>query len=312
MPPYRVIFAGTPAFAARHLEALLETQHDVCAVYTQPDRPAGRGRKLTASPVKQLAESHNIPVEQPLSLRDSDAQATLAQYQADLMIVVAYGLLLPAAVLDTPRLGCVNVHASLLPRWRGAAPIQRAIEAGDTETGVCLMQMGVGLDTGPVLAIRRTPINTTDTAQILHDRLAALGAELLCHSLEDIETLQREAVPQNDADSCYARKLDKSEALIDWLRSASEINRQVHAFNPWPMAYTSQGEQRLRILETRIVNGDPQSPPGTITHLDKDFFEVACGEGSVQVFQLQPAGKRVMQTADYLNAASLKQGDQLG
>lgn len=312
MPPLRLIFAGTPDFAAQHLETLLQTDHQICAVYTQPDRPAGRGRKLTASPVKQLAIAHDIPVEQPQSLRDDDAQATLKAYQADLMIVVAYGLLLPQTVLDTPRLGCVNMHASLLPRWRGAAPIQRAIEAGDNETGVCLMQMAAGLDTGPVLALSRTAITPSDTAQTLHDRLAELGADLLAQSLDNIESLQQHATQQNAAQSTYARKLDKAEALIDWHRPAAEIDRQVRAFNPWPMAYTTCDGQRLRILQTAVTSVSPPASPGTVTSLGKDFFEIACGEDAVLVYTLQPAGKRAMSAADYLNAAALKQGDRLG
>jgi len=251
----RIIFAGTPEFSAETLKALLTTEHDICADYTQPDRPAGRGRKLTASPVKQLAQEHNIPVEQPLNFKEDEAQKILADYHADLMIVVAYGLLLPQVVLDTPALGCINIHASLLPRWRGAAPIQRAILAGDPETGVCIMQMDTGLDTGPVLFKSACPIYADDTAQILHDRLAILGSEALLATLDDIESLQANVQIQDNSFSCYAKKLLKAEATIDWRQSADEINRQVHAFNPWPVAQTVWQKHVFRIwLTSSLMN----------------------------------------------------------
>ncbi|MBL4638853.1 MAG: methionyl-tRNA formyltransferase, partial [Proteobacteria bacterium] len=235
----RIIFAGTPDFAANTLEALLTTDHEICAVYTQPDRPSGRGRKLTASPVKQLAVEHQIPVQQPLNFKSEEIKQILAAYQADLMIVVAYGLLLPQAVLDAPTLGCINIHASLLPRWRGAAPIQRAILAGDHETGICIMQMEAGLDTGPVLAQATCPIHDDDTAQILHDRLVLLGAKTLLETLPEIESRQQQAKKQDDALSCYADKLKKQEAIIDWHQPAIRIAKQIHAFNPWPVAQTT-------------------------------------------------------------------------
>ncbi|MDO7667725.1 MAG: methionyl-tRNA formyltransferase, partial [Pseudomonadota bacterium] len=250
----RIIFAGTPDFAAETLKALLSTNHEICAVYTQPDRPSGRGRKLTASPVKQLALEHDIPVEQPLNFKEDEAKQILANYQADLMIVVAYGLLLPPSVLDTPSLGCINVHASLLPRWRGAAPIQRAILAGDTETGVCIMQMEAGLDTGPVLSRASCPINIDDTAQTLHDRLAVLGADTLLAALPNIVELQSKAQAQNDELTCYAAKLLKPEAEIDWQQSADQLVRQIQAFNPWPVAQTNWQDQVFRIWSASLVN----------------------------------------------------------
>ncbi|MGB2324877.1 MAG: methionyl-tRNA formyltransferase, partial [Pseudomonadales bacterium] len=241
--PLRIIFAGTPEFAAQHLQALVDSEHQILAVYSQPDRPAGRGRKLTASPVKQLAVAHNIDVQQPLSLKDAEAQAHLAAYKADIMIVVAYGLLLPEAVLNTPRLGCINVHASLLPRWRGAAPIQRALLAGDKDTGVTIMQMEAGLDTGPMLLKQHIAITATDTSASLHDKLATCGSSSLVEALQQITTLTSET--QDDSQANYANKLTKDEGLIDWQTPATAISRQVRGLNPWPVAYTDFGEQRL-------------------------------------------------------------------
>ncbi|NLG77827.1 MAG: methionyl-tRNA formyltransferase, partial [Xanthomonadaceae bacterium] len=232
--PFSIVFAGTPEFSVPTLKALLDSRHRVAAVYTQPDRPAGRGRQLTASPIKRVALEHGIHVEQPATLKDAAAVARLASFSADLMIVVAYGLLLPQSVLDTPRLGCVNVHASLLPRWRGAAPIQRAILAGDRETGVTIMQMDAGLDTGPMLLQRSTPIAERETSATLHDRLAAIGAEALLDALDSLPQIVPQAQP--DEGVTYAAKIRKEEARIDWSRSASEIDRMVRAFDPWPVA----------------------------------------------------------------------------
>lgn len=308
----RIIFAGTPAFAAASLNALLATPHEICAVYTQPDRPAGRGRKLSASPVKQLALENGIPVEQPLNFRSEESRGRLAQYHADLMIVVAYGLLLPQAVLDTPRLGCINVHASLLPRWRGAAPIQRAILAGDHETGVCLMQMEAGLDTGPVLAQASCPIGEDDTGGTLHDRLAELGATLLASHLDRIEVLQQQARPQDDARSCYADKLAKEEALIDWSESARTLRRKVNAFNPWPVAQTRWRGEILRIWQAEVVETNANAEPGRIVHVDRQGIEVACGTDRLRITQLQLPGKRAMAVADFLNAHTPATGEQLG
>jgi methionyl-tRNA formyltransferase len=308
----RIIFAGTPAFAAETLKALINTEHEICAVYTQPDRPAGRGRKLTASPVKQLAQEHNIPVEQPINFKSDNAIQTLAGYQADLMIVVAYGLLLPQVVLDTPKLGCINVHASLLPRWRGAAPIQRAILAGDKESGVCIMQMEAGLDTGPVLSEARCPITEEDTAQVLHDRLAILGATTLVETLKDIEQCQRNAKPQNDELTSYASKLDKKEADIDWQDSAQNILRKINAFNPWPVAQTIWHDAIFRIWRAQLVKEEAQQPAGQIIKANKAGIDVATGDGVIRITELQLPGKRAMSVQDFLNANTMKVGDHFG
>lgn len=308
----RIIFAGTPDFAAENLKALLQTGHDICAVYTQPDRPAGRGRKLTPSPVKQLALEHEIPVEQPLNFKSEESVNTLASYQADLMIVVAYGLLLPQKVLDTPRLGCINVHASLLPRWRGAAPIQRAILAGDKETGVGIMKMEAGLDTGPVLQEARCAIHDDDTAQVLHDRLAELGAQTLVESLHDIETRLANATPQDDRLSTYAGKLEKKEATIDWQQPASQILRQINAFNPWPVAQTLWHGDTMRIWLAELSDTSTSVQPGDIIGVSKAGIDVCCGEGALRITQLQVPGKRAMQVQDFLNANQIAVGEHLG
>lgn len=309
----RIIFAGTPDFAATTLAALLTTEHEICAVYSQPDRPAGRGRKLTASPVKQLALQHQIPVEQPLNFKEETDREKLASYQADLMIVVAYGLLLPQIVLDTPRLGCINVHASLLPRWRGAAPIQRAILAGDSKTGICIMQMEAGLDTGPVLQRAEIPIEATDTGEQLHDKLAKLGADTLLETLNNFEQLQAKASPQNDAESCYATKLQKAEATIDWTQSALQIDRQIRAFNSWPVAQTLWHDKMLRIWNAAVIEAfDRKSRPGTIIQIDRDGIDIATGDGAIRVVTLQAPGKKAMPVRDFLNAHALKAGDHFG
>lgn len=309
----RIIFAGTPDFAATTLAALLTTNHEICAVYSQPDRPAGRGRKLTASPVKQLALAHNIPVEQPLNFKAEAERQQLASYQADLMIVVAYGLLLPQSVLDIPRLGCINVHASLLPRWRGAAPIQRAILAGDSKTGICIMQMEAGLDTGPVIKCAEIAIDTVDTAVTLHDKLADLGAATLLETLANIETLQQNAIPQNDADSCYAAKLLKTEATIDWSQSAIQIERQIRAFNAWPVAQTQWQDKVLRIWHAAALSDTAaNATPGTILQVDRQGIDVATGAGQLRLLTLQAPGKKALSVNDFLNAHPLQAGEQLG
>ena len=306
----RIVFAGTPDFSVPPLKALLDSGHELLAVYTQPDRPAGRGRKLTPSPVKSVALEQGIPVHQPASLRDPAAVAGLAALEPDLMIVVAYGLLLPVEVLEIPRLGCINIHASILPRWRGAAPIQRAIEAGDSETGVSIMRMEEGLDTGPVYLVKRTPITAEDTGGSLHDRLAQLGAEALMEALPGIASGSLEPVPQDDSEATYASKLDKKEAAIDWRRSARQIERQVRAFNPWPVAHTRYENANLRIWEAHAIDG-LAAEPGTVMSATRDGVDVATGEGLLRITRLQMPGKRAMEAADFINAHAI-QGVVLG
>lgn len=295
----RIVFAGTPEFAAVPFQSLLDHGYNVVAAYTQPDRPAGRGRQPKASPVKELALAHNIPVYQPLSLKDPEAQAELAALKPDLMIVVAYGLLLPQSVLDIPRLGCINIHASLLPRWRGAAPIQRAIQAGDQETGVTIMQMEAGLDTGPMLHVAKTPVNDNDTGGSLHDRLAQLGAQALLEALPGIATQTIDAQAQDDSQSNYARKLDKAEAHVDWTRPALELDRLLRAFNPWPVAQTTLAGQTLRLWQADPVADN--GTPGTILRADKDGIVVACGDGALCLKTIQIAGGKAVSAADFIN-----------
>ncbi|WP_305373655.1 methionyl-tRNA formyltransferase [Photobacterium leiognathi] len=300
--PLRIVFAGTPDFAARHLAALLSSQHDVVAVYTQPDRPAGRGKKLTASPVKAIALENDIPVFQPVSLRNEDAQQELAAIDADIMVVVAYGLLLPQEVLDTPRLGCINVHGSILPRWRGAAPIQRSIWAGDTETGVTIMQMDIGLDTGDMLKVATLPIEATDTSATMYEKLAELGPDALIDCLSDIADGTAVAVKQDDEQANYAKKLSKEEALIDWTMDAAEIERCVRAFNPWPMSYFTVAEQNVKVWQTAVETDNQGKAPGTILSADKQGILVATGNGALRLISLQPPSKKAMSAADLLNS----------
>jgi methionyl-tRNA formyltransferase len=306
MLPKKIIFAGTPDFAVPPLRALIASGHQIAAVYTQPDRPAGRGRKLTESPVKKTALEHQLPVRQPHTLREQGAAEELRSLEADLMIVVAYGLLLPQAVLDAPRLGCVNVHASLLPRWRGAAPIQRAILAGDRETGVTIMSMEAGLDTGPMFLARRAPIRVRETGGSLHDKLSELGAEALMDALPGILDGTLKPEPQDDVLATYAKKLSKDEAIVDWTLPAEEIDRMIRAFDPWPVAQTRLVDMTLRLWasETRPMRVTGVTP-GRVIKLDRAGIDVATGEGVLRITRLQPPGKRPMTAADFLNARNL-------
>ncbi len=296
----RLVFAGTPEFAAEHLKALLDTPHSIVAVYTQPDRPAGRGQKLMPSPVKQLALQHGIPVLQPPTLRDADAQAELKALGADLMVVVAYGLILPQVVLDTPRLGCINSHASLLPRWRGAAPIQRAVEAGDAESGVTVMQMEAGLDTGPMLLKVATPISPEDTGGTLHDRLASLGPQAVVQAIAQLAAGTLVGDVQDDALATYAHKLNKDEARLDWSRPADELERLVRAFNPWPICHSTLGGEPLKVLAAQLADGSGQ--PGQILAASKDGLTVACGSGALRLTRLQLPGGKPLNFADLFNS----------
>lgn len=298
----RIVFAGTPEFSVPCFEACRASGAEVVAVYTQPDRPAGRGRKLTPSPVKQAALAANIPVEQPLSLKTIEARKTLEAYRPDLMVVVAYGLILSPKVLAIPRLGCWNVHASVLPRWRGAAPIQRAILAGDAETGVDLMRMEAGLDTGPVLLERRTAIARTDTGGTLHDRLSALGADVLAEGLRRTlagETLP--ATPQSDHGVAYAHKLEKAEARLDFSRPAMALEYQIRAFDPWPVAEGEIAGENVRIWAAHAIDQPHNAAPGQVIGAQRDGIDIACGEGVLRVAALQRAGGKRITAADYLN-----------
>ena len=302
MNKLKLIFAGTPDFAARHLAALLSSDHAVVAVYTQPDKPAGRGQKLTASPVKELALAHALPVYQPASLRNEEAQAELAALGADLMVVVAYGLILPKAVLDTPRLGCLNVHGSLLPRWRGAAPIQRAIWAGDAETGVTIMQMDVGLDTGAMIRKVSCTIASDETSASLYDKLAELGPQALVDTLDAMAAGDTTAEAQDDALANYAQKLSKEEARIDWSMEAVAIERCIRAFNPWPISWFEVAEQTIKVWQATVIDSDHGQPVGTLLKADKQGIDVATGKGVLRLLTLQPPGKKAMSVPDLLNS----------
>jgi methionyl-tRNA formyltransferase len=298
-----IIFAGTPDFSAVALDALLHSQHKIMAVYTQPDRPAGRGRKLTPSPVKQLALNHNLPVFQPVTLRDVHEQAHIASLQADLMVVVAYGLILPLAVLQAPRFGCFNIHASLLPRWRGAAPIQRSILAGDAKTGVTIMQMDEGLDTGAMLYKTECPIDKHDTSQLLHDRLAKLGAVALLTTLERLQENTLHSEPQAESHATYAHKISKEEAELDWNLSAQELDRKIRGFNAWPVAQTLMNNQIIRIWQAEVIDKScEQHTPGKILHASADGIDVATGHKILRLQKLQLPGGKVLFVADILNS----------
>ncbi len=308
--PQRIVFAGTPDFSVPPLRALLASEHRVVGVYTQPDRPAGRGRKLSPSPVKETALDAGIPVYQPPNFRDPASIDALAALRADLMVVVAYGLLLPKAVLAAPRLGCINIHASVLPRWRGAAPIQRAILAGDATSGVTIMRMEEGLDTGPMFLVETVALAADETGGSLHDRLSALGAEALMKALPGILDGALVATPQDDAQACYAKKLDKAEAWIDWTRPAAEIERQVRAFNPWPVAQTRYENANLRIWRAHAITG-VGGAPGMVMNAGRGGIDVSTGDGLLSVTELQLPGKRAMHAQDFINAHPI-QGTVLG
>jgi len=298
----RIIFAGTPDFAARHLDALLSSAHQVVGVFTQPDRPAGRGKKLMPSPVKVLAQQHNLPVFQPASLRAAENQQLIADLQADIMVVVAYGLILPKAVLEMPRLGCINVHGSLLPRWRGAAPIQRSLWAGDEETGVTIMQMDVGLDTGDMLYKLACPITAQDTSASLYDKLAQLGPQGLLETLAQLAEGRAQPQVQDEALVTYAEKLSKEEAKLDWSLPAAQLERCIRAFNPWPMSYFLIDEQPVKVWQASVIPASGRNTPGTIIEANKLGIKVATAEGVLNLEILQPAGKKAMSAQDLLNS----------
>jgi methionyl-tRNA formyltransferase len=302
--PLKIIFAGTPEFAALHLQALLESEHTVVGVYTQPDRPAGRGNKLQASAVKELALKHNLPVFQPVSLKSADAQADLTRLNADLMVVVAYGLLLPAAVLCAPRLGCINVHGSLLPKWRGAAPIQRAIWGGDDETGITIMQMDEGLDTGAMLHKSSIPIEKHDTSATLYGKLAILGPQALLVTISRLNDIKAEI--QNNQFASYAKKLSKEEAYMDWQLAAAQLERNVRAFNPWPVCHFSLAGQQIKVWQAQVLRNESRNKAkvGEIMRADKEGIAVQTSDGLLLLKSLQLPGKKPMASADILNGHS--------
>lgn len=301
----RIVFAGTPEFSVPALDALHAAGHTIVAVYAQPDRPAGRGRTLGSGPVKRRALELGLPVEQPVSLKPPEAVAKLVEYSPDLMVVVAYGLILPQRVLDVPRLGCLNIHASLLPRWRGAAPIHRAILAGDAHTGITIMKMDAGLDTGPMLLVRQLDIGARETSGSLHDRLAALGAEAVVAAIDDWLTGRLAPVAQPADGVTYASKILKEEALIDWTQSAEAIARQVRAFNPWPVAETRWQGQQLRIWEAEAQGGAPAGEPGRVVEAGNGRLLVTTGSGLLRVHRVQLAGRNATSAAEFLNANKL-------
>ncbi len=301
LKPLKIVFAGTPDFAARHLQALLDSPHQVIGVYTQPDRPAGRGKKLQASPVKQLAVKHDIEVLQPASLRKEDAQQQLAQLDADLMVVVAYGLILPQIVLDTPKLGCINVHGSILPRWRGAAPIQRAIWAGDDATGVTIMQMDLGLDTGDMLLKTQLKIQPEDTSASLYEKLAEQGPDALIEAVNGLSEGTLTAEQQDDTLANYAAKLSKEEAEMDWSKSAKQLWQEVRAFNPWPVSHFQHQQQTIKIWQAEYIATPVEQAPGTIISADKNGIDVATSNGIIRLLSLQIPGKKPFSCADMLN-----------
>lgn len=310
----KIIFAGTPEISAAVLQALIDARHNLIACLTQPDRPQGRGLKLTPSPVKTLALAHNIPVLQPTSLKDPNVQKQLRELNADLMVVLAYGLILPQAVLDVPRLGCINIHASLLPRWRGAAPIQRAILAGDNETGITIMQMDAGMDTGAMLAKYPCAISDTDTSADLFQRLTALAQHAIIDSLQLLQTGSLHAQSQDESKATYAPKIAKEDAKINWQQSAIEIDRAIRAYNPWPIAFTQCGSETLRVWQAEVVPElTNSSAPGTILTVDKYGVEVNTGHGVLRLLTLQFPGKKALPASEVSHAhAELKPNARLG
>jgi len=299
----RIVFAGTPDFAVPPLAALVQSSHEVVGVLTQPDRPAGRGRQLSASAVKEFALEKELPLAQPQTLRTPEGRSNLEAWRPDVLVVVAYGLILPPEALAIPKHGCLNIHASLLPRWRGAAPVQRAILAGDSETGVTIMKMDAGLDTGPILSQRVLPIADTDDTVSVLDKLAALGAPALLDVLSGIESGSVSAKAQPSEGVTYAKKIEKSEARIDWRRSASEIDRQIRAFRPWPIAETTHRGEQIRVHRARVLSASAATArrPGSILGLEDDLLLVACGEAVLGIAELQRAGRRSMTAREFFN-----------
>lgn len=304
----KILFAGTPDFAATSLAALISTDHQIVAVLTQPDRPSGRGRKLTHSPVKAIALTHGIAVHQPLTLKEQSAGDLVSSFNADVMVVVAYGLILPKLILDIPKYGCLNIHASLLPRWRGAAPIQRAIEAGDKQTGVCIMQMDEGLDTGHVIAKQAIDIEISDTAASLHDKLADLGAKLIVSSLDELDTDTLIYEEQDDSKATYAQKLTRQESQIDWSLDAITIVNRIHAFNPWPGAKSKHNDTELKFLKALVINNQATNNPGEIMVEGKKII-VQAKSGQVELLELQKPGSKAMLAEQFLNGYSFEKGD---
>lgn len=302
MSSLNIVFAGTPAFGLPCLDALADSSHHIQAIYTQPDRPAGRGRKMQASAVKEWALAHDIAVYQPLNFKNPEAIAELSALKPDVLVVIAYGLILPKAVLDIPRLGCINVHASLLPRWRGASPIQHAVLHGDTESGVTIMQMDVGMDTGDMLCRVACPITPLDTAANLHDKLADISAKPLLDVLDALSTQRIHPEVQNSDLVTYAGKINKEDARIRWEQSAVEIDRQIRAFNPWPVAYTALGEEVLRVHQAQATDIECTEAPGTVMNLDKKGMLVATGHNAIRLERIQLPGGKAISIADWLNA----------
>jgi len=312
--PLKVVFAGTPDFAARHLQGLIDSPHQIVAVMSQPDRPAGRGKRLQAPPVKAMALDAELPIWQPALLKSADSEAILSQYESDILVVVAYGLILPAAILGIPKLGCLNVHASILPRWRGAAPVQRAIESGDTATGVSIMAMEPGLDTGPVLFTRRLPISSSHTGGTLLDDLARLGVTALIDGLENIDTLLAKATPQDDSEATYANKIEKHERALDWSAAAALLARRVRAFHPAPGCYTLLGGDRLKVLAAHAIDEPHHSNAGEIVAADELGIRISCGEGQLVITEAQLPGAKAQSVATLLRGhqARFQPGQCLG